>query len=174
MRLFVAVSLTKEQRAALLAYQKLLAKTARANWSREENLHITLAFIGEYPDAVPVIRALNAVRAPSWSLALDGAGHFGDVRWVGISDGGAAVRLAEDVRRALKDAGIPFDPKPPKPHITVARQFRGEAPDCAPEKVSGEIASFALMRSDRIDGRLVYTKIWEKKLDRQAREEQQE
>ena len=36
MRLFIAVSLTKEQRAALLAYQKLLAKTARAtSFSRE-------------------------------------------------------------------------------------------------------------------------------------------
>ncbi len=171
MRLFFAVSLTRGQRAARLAYQKTLMKTARANWSREENLHLTLAFIGEFPDADPVIRALETVTAPSYSLALDGAGHFGDVRWVGISDGGGTVRLAEGVRRALKDAGIPFDPKPPKPHITVARQFRGEAPGSGPEPVTGEIASFALMRSDRIDGRLCYTKLWEKKLDRLAREE---
>ena len=97
MRLFVAVSLTDAQRAALLAYQRALKKSAadvHVNWSREENLHLTLAFIGEYPDPAPVIRALKGVKAPSYSLTLDGAGQFGDVRWVGVSDGGGTVMLS--------------------------------------------------------------------------------
>ncbi|MCR5681813.1 MAG: RNA 2',3'-cyclic phosphodiesterase [Clostridiales bacterium] len=168
MRLFVAVSLTDVQRAALLTYQRALKKSAAdapVNWSREENLHLTLAFIGEYPDPAPVIRALEGVHASSYALTLDGAGQFGDVRWVGVSDGGGTVRLAGEVRRALKAAGIPFDPKPVKPHITVARKFRGEASAVLPEPVRGEITAFSLMRSDRIDGRLRYAKIWETKLD---------
>ena len=65
MRLFAAVLLTEEQRKAILTYQRALKKSVppgeRVNWSREENLHLTLAFIGEYPEAGPVIRALERV-----------------------------------------------------------------------------------------------------------------
>ena len=176
MRLFAAVSLTEEQRAALLDYQKVLKKSvpagARVSWAREENLHVTLAFLGEIPDPAPVIRALKKVRAPSYRLALGGPGRFGDVFWVGVSDGGGTVRLAEEVRRALTGAGIPFDPKPVKPHVTLARRFPENSPGGAPEAVPGEIAAFSLMRSDRIGGQLRYTEIWKTKLDRVPREDQ--
>lgn len=177
MRLFAAVLLTEEQRTAILTYQRALKKSVppgeRVNWSREENLHLTLAFIGEYPEAGPVIRALGRVEGEAYFLTLDGGGHFGDIRWVGVRDGGGTERLAGEVRRVLREAGIPFDPKPVKPHITVARKYRGGEPASMPEPVCGEIGAIVLMRSDRIDGRLTYTKIWEKKLDRHARDQKE-
>ena len=164
MRLFAAVSFGTEFRDALLAHQEELKRIARANWSRPENLHLTLAFLGELPSAHPVIKALAAVEFPAYPVTLGAPGRFGAVRWVGIEDGGQTVLLAREVRAALDGAGIPYDPKPLKPHITVAREFRASAPGLTLPPLRDTVRSFALYRSDRTDGRLVYTKLWEKPL----------
>ena len=62
MRLFVALCLSDGMKDALLAAQDALYdRGVRGNYTPEENLHLTLAFIGEYPDAEPVLDALSAV-----------------------------------------------------------------------------------------------------------------
>ena len=57
MRLFIAIRLSDDMRRALLAAQDALRKRGvRGNYTKPENLHLTLAFIGEYPDADGVTR----------------------------------------------------------------------------------------------------------------------
>jgi 2'-5' RNA ligase len=42
--------------------------------------------------------------------------------WVGLAGDLAGLRaLAGAVRRELRGAGLPFDPKPLRPHLTIAR-----------------------------------------------------
>jgi RNA 2',3'-cyclic 3'-phosphodiesterase len=95
-----------------------------------EQWHLTLAFLGDIPDddAPATHRAVDeAVRAgPAPTIQLAGGGRFGRGRftivWVGIRGDLTGLRgLATVVRRRLKSARLPFDPKPYRPHLTLAR-----------------------------------------------------
>ncbi|MFC9294144.1 RNA 2',3'-cyclic phosphodiesterase [Streptomyces sp. NPDC057011] len=102
----------------------------RMRWNRIEDWHITLAFLGELPVAtVPLLQApladLAATRRPV-ELALRGGGHFDErVLWSGIDgDLDGLHRLADDVRALVKECGVPFEGRPLRPHLTLARSGR--------------------------------------------------
>ena len=158
MRLFVAIDFPQELKDALASViASLKAQGASANFTRRENMHLTLAFIGETPRVSDAVAALESVKAVPFRLALDGSGCFGDLLWVGAHRNPDMQRLAEKVRDALRGAGFNIDPKPFKPHVTVARRLVCEGkPRLDVPRVSAPVADFVLMRSDRIDGRLVY------------------
>ena len=62
MRLFIAINLSDEMRSALIdAQNDMYESGVRGNFSPEENLHVTLAFIGEYPDPEEVREALEVL-----------------------------------------------------------------------------------------------------------------
>ncbi|MFD8011196.1 RNA 2',3'-cyclic phosphodiesterase [Streptomyces sp. NPDC058955] len=101
-------------------------------WNRIEDWHITLAFLGELPvSAVPGLHAPLAELAAGHrplGLALRGGGHFDSrVLWSGITgDLPGLHRLADDVRTLVKEAGIPYEGRPLRPHLTLARARRGD------------------------------------------------
>ena len=161
MRLFVAVCFRREFVDAVLDYQNRLKAYGKANYSRPENIHLTLAFIGEQKDAEPVIDALKSVEFDPYPIKLSGSVRFGSIRCVGVEDGGQSVALAKSVRSALDGAGIGYDRKPMKPHITVAREFHAEIPEIPVSPVCDTVSSFCLMKSERLNGKLVYTKLRE-------------
>lgn len=101
-------------------------------WNRIEDWHITLAFLGELPvTVVPRLRAplaeLAAERRPL-ELSLRGGGQFDSrVLWSGIAgDVPGLHRLADDVRGLVKEAGIAYEGRPLRPHLTLARARRGD------------------------------------------------
>ena len=173
MRLFVAILFGEDFKNALAAYQSDLMAWGKASWSRRENFHLTLAFIGERDSADDVIAALDRVEHKSFEAELAGRVRFGAIRCAGIADGGESRLLAEKVRRALDRAGIPYDRRPMKPHITLARQFRptSSTPETEemlrrlkPAPARETVRAFSLMRSERRNGQLVYTPLWTKPL----------
>lgn len=141
MRLFVAVYPPPdacdhlEQQLARLNVMSAVERGVNTRPARRETWHVTLAFLGEVPDeradrAGPAIeRAAEGWRpagrtAPE--LRLAGGGRFGrgrfTVLWVGVDGDGAALdELSRRVRRELKRARLPYDAKPYRPHLTVAR-----------------------------------------------------
>ena len=160
MRLFIAVPLSGEMRAALTAVQEELRRRgARGTYTREENLHLTLAFIGEYPAPDAVISAMESVPFPAVSLALDGAGSFGEVWWAGLRESEALAADVKRLRRALAEAGIPFDRKRFSPHITLLRKARGELSGVSFEPVTMTVETISLMRSDRGKHGMLYTEV---------------
>ena len=67
MRLFIAIHLSQEIKETLIDLQnEWYDLGVRGNYSSEENLHLTLAFIGEYPD--PDIRADSAAIGGRWRV----------------------------------------------------------------------------------------------------------
>lgn len=167
MRLFAAVNFTPEMKKTLLGYQNQLKKHVpdgcRPNWTREENLHLTLAFIGEYDRPQEVIRALETVSWKPFAISPGKIGRFGSLWWAGLENGEGAVGLAEKVREALKDNGIPFDAKPMKPHITLVRELNiEEKSKIIPAGAKMTVNRISLMKSERIGGKLTYTEIWGK------------
>ena len=170
MRLFVAVRFSDAFVRALADCQRdvrliLGEKDAKKppRFSKPENLHMTLAFLGERNGADDVIRALRSVAFDPFRIGCGGFRKFGDALVLELKDGGESVRLAKAVRAALDSAGIPYDEKPPVPHVTLARAFKSPLPDgtalTAPE-TSDRVASFSLMKSEGGGPTLVYTELW--------------
>ncbi len=160
-RLFVAIDLSDEIKDTLVAVQdEMREKRIRGNYSKRENFHITLAFIGEYKDPDDVMDALGTVASDPFDISLEGLGSFGTLWWAGLAKSEHLTTLARRVRRALADAGIPFDKKRFSPHITLIRQPNADAiPGVAAPRGEMGVERFSLFRSDRGKSGVVYTEI---------------
>lgn len=127
-RAFVAIPLPDEVVRDLTAAQ---AGLPAGRPVAPENLHITVAFLGEHPE--PLIEdvhfALDGVRARAFELTLDGLGLFGGERPRSLH---AEVRpepmlshLREKVLQAARGAGLRMDRARYSPHVTLARFNNG-------------------------------------------------
>ena len=122
MRLFIGLEPALDFRNALLSLQENLRGAGiSARYYVPSNFHMTLAFVGEWPE--DITHLLPKVSAP-FSVTLSYAGIFpkADVLYAGVKPSKELDELAERVRCRLQENGIPFDPKPFYPHITLARK----------------------------------------------------
>lgn len=123
-RLFVALDLPDLVRERLAALQ---GGVPGARWSRAEQMHLTLRFIGEVAENVAhdIDDALASIRAPAFSLELSGVGEFGGKNpralWAGVKSSEAVLHLQRKVETALQRIGLPPEPRKFSPHITLAR-----------------------------------------------------
>ena len=123
MRLFIALPVPADAQKALISAQAALKRSGvRGRFSPPENLHMTLVFLGETPDPAPVIKAMRLVRVPRASLTFNRLTMFGDVTVALMRPTAALTRYAKALRASLDEAGIAYDPKPFRPHITLCRK----------------------------------------------------
>lgn len=117
MRLFVAIAFPERVKDGLEAGMRALRKQGgRASWSRRENLHLTLEFLGELDSPEPVITAMEQVQAAPFSLEFAPSGRFrrreGDIFWLGIRPNGALMELQKQLHGALRAQGLPLESRP--------------------------------------------------------------
>lgn len=166
MRLFVAILFSPQVREVLLgAIDSLRAQAVSGSFTRPENLHLTLAFIGESEDPEAAAKAVDAAAGPPFFLAVRGFGHFGDLWWVGIEKNPALTGLAESLQESLRRHGFHVDKRPFRPHITLARRVepRGDVQLSIP-RTGMTVGRVCLMKSERIRGILTYTEIYGREL----------
>ena len=163
MRLFIAIPLDAGMRSAVESIQAEFRRPGvRGNYTRPENLHLTLAFIGEYPDPGAVLEAMAAAPPRPMRLRLSGIGAFGDLWWIGLERCDALTAYVRALRRALAEADIPFDRKRFSPHITLARRVQpgpGGMPGLLVPAAEMTAERAVLMRSDRGRDGMIYTEI---------------
>jgi len=118
----------------------LMDGVAGARWQDDEQLHLTLRFVGEVerPQAEDLADALAQVHAPAPVVALAGVGSFGargraDTLWAGVAPAEPLRHLHAKVEQACARAGLPPERRAYHPHVTVARLPRslGGGPDVA-------------------------------------------
>lgn len=167
MRLFIAINVNDEFRYALQDTQDLLyASGMKGNYTTAENLHLTLAFIGEYPDSKDVMDALENVHFSPFTIRLGGFGNFGDLWWAGLEDCPELKDLVRRIRRFLLQADIPYDRKKFSPHFTLVRRARiKRLPPITLPDASMEVDRVCLMRSDRGKNGMIYTEVGEIRAD---------
>jgi len=171
MRLFVAICLNDDIKQKLCALIESLRDAGmRGRFSRPELLHLTLAFLGETPDARAVIRAVEGVKAERFTLTIAGLGRFrrsgGDILWAGVELSAELAALHGSLIARLKSEGFALNPGEYRPHVTLAREVKnghaGSAATLAPCRMP--VTRISLMKSERLEGRLVYTEIYSKSL----------
>ena len=163
MRLFVGLRPAETFRAALKGAQdRLRAAGVTGRYLAQANLHLTLAFIGEWPEDVTPV--LPAVTEP-FEIELAGPGIFPEAKvlWAGVKPSAALDRLAGEARDRLAVNRIPFDPKPFNPHITLVRKPLLPAGLVLPETVfpaaAMTVKEVCLYRSERGENGMEYTVI---------------
>ena len=164
MRLFIAIQFEENILDALTDFQTdLKSQGVTGNYTRRENLHITLAFIGEYGNPEDILDAMEQVEFRPIEISLRGVGSFGELFWVGLADNPQLVGYVKRLRRELAEQGIPFDKKRFSPHITLIRKYscRGgkEIAVSDPPKGSMVATKVSLMRSERGKNGMIYTEI---------------
>lgn len=167
MRLFIAIQLNYEMKEALTELQDRMQRLGvRGNFTKRENLHLTLAFIGEYPDPDEVMDVLETIRFKPFRISLEGIGSFGSLWWAGLSGSDELKALTKNLRRALAEAGIPYDRKKFSPHTTLVRKPVSRS-ESIPEEILQELPHaemtvdhISLMRSDRGKHGMIYTELY--------------
>lgn len=131
MRLFIAIELPADLKKML---GKLRADIPGVRWIPSEQVHLTLAFLGEVEEkAVGRLNGkLGRIQAPAFELRFSGTGCFPDrhrprVLWIGLEPEPRLNDLAAKVCEAALACGIPMEERPFSAHITLAR-FKSPAP----------------------------------------------
>lgn len=166
MRLFIAVNFSDEIKEVLQnAIANLKAGNVSGNFSRPENLHLTLAFIGETNRVSDIRKIMDGVSMPPFEISTEGFGKFGDLFWVGIKNSYELIGLAEGLKDDLRRYGFDIERRKFKPHITIVRKFVSDtAVKLNVPEVAMTVGRISLMKSERINGRLKYAEIYGKDL----------
>jgi 2'-5' RNA ligase len=123
-RLFVALEIPEAVRSRLTALQ---GGVPGARWASDEQLHLTLRFIGEVDENVArdVDDALAGIRALGFMLELAGVGEFGGKKpralWAGVRPNDALLHLQKKIETALQRIGLPAEERKFSAHVTLAR-----------------------------------------------------
>jgi RNA 2',3'-cyclic 3'-phosphodiesterase len=132
MRTFIAIEIPSEVKSALVALQDDLRRAgADVSWTRPENIHLTLRFLGEVDERrigeVEKVCVTSAAEFQPFTLSLNDTGVFPNARqprilWAGLA---GEIEKAVEMRKRLDDGlaliGFEREDKDFNPHLTIGR-----------------------------------------------------
>lgn len=147
-RAFISVILPDGLRGRLAMLAQMLPLPRRVP---EEDLHVTLAFLGDVPDPLleEVHYELEAITGPAPGLQVTGLDMFGHPRprqlHAALAPDPALVALQGRVSRAVRGAGVTLDARRFVPHVTLGRFPHGGV-DMAPlERALAQMAGVTMV-----------------------------
>ena len=175
MRLFIAVTLSDKIKNELLLIQgQLRSQSLKGSFTRPENFHITLVFIGEIggnnieEKLKAILNIINGIKFSPFHIIFNRSGCFTHSRkelwWVGSEPKSSGHSLLEAVHERLVDqlsmAGFNVDRRPFNAHISLAREIKPSSRIILnfPE-IKIPVERISLMKSERIQGVLRYTEL---------------
>ena len=176
MRLFIAVNFPREVKNKILDTQEQLrGQSLRGNFTRSENFHLTLAFLGETPGekVSELCEIVKEIKAVPFEISFTHTGCFTHSRkelwWIGADPNDPGLLQLKSIHRQLLDnllnAGFSVDTRPFSAHITLGREIKHsgsivlDRPD-----IAVRVDRISLMKSEHISGKLTYTEIFAKQI----------
>lgn len=155
-RLFFALDCTAEQRQVIARWRKTLP-LGQGRKVPSEHFHLTLLFLGEVSlERLPsVLAAAGSVRPPGGALRvpldrLEAWQRSGVLVLAPQSPPKALLRLAYDLQQALLPLGLLKESRDYRPHLTLARDFQGQAPEAVmPPELWLSASQFTLFESHK-------------------------
>ena len=144
-RLFIAIRPPEPVRDRLV---DAMEGIEGARWVDEENLHLTLRFVGEVerPAANDLAAALGRIAWPRFSLQIEGVGHFkrrgqATALWARVPASDPLEGLRQKIEAACEAAGLGRETRRFTPHVTLARLNRSSGP------IGGWLSAFGDIRA---------------------------
>ena len=104
MRLFIAIQLSDEMKKSVISTMHELKKAGvKGSYVPSQNLHVTLAFIGETKDSGAVKDAMKTVFCKPFRMAFTDMGTFDNLLWVPAPKGEMMVKKVSLMKSDLKD-----------------------------------------------------------------------
>ena len=161
MRVFIAIRFSQAFKEPIFEAQDALRDNGvRGNFTLPENLHLTLAFIGETDRVDDIKAAVKEVVFEPFEIKTGRLGCFNGrskVIWLGIDGEKKLKAITAELRKNLDIRGIDYAKGRFQPHITLVRQPSDKPSDIDIESASMTVKEISVMKSERISGRLVYT-----------------
>ena len=163
MRLFYALRFRPEDLDAMEALQlDLLRQGMTGRVSRRDNLHLTLAFLGEIaPERVPVLRKLltrHLTGMCGLTLPCSSLGTFPKrILYLAPEAPDALLEAQASLAGALRREGFSLEDQPYRPHVTLCRNCRLKDGVPEIEPLTLTVSDAALMLSHSPDGVLTYS-----------------
>ncbi len=161
MRVFIAIRFTQAFKEPIFEAQDALRDNGvRGNFTLPENLHLTLAFIGETDRVDDIKAAVKDVVFEPFEIKTGRLGCFNGrskVIWLGIDGEKKLKAITAELRKNLDIRGIDYAKGRFQPHITLVRQPSDMPLDIDIESANMTVKEISVMKSERISGRLVYT-----------------
>lgn len=162
-RIFIAIRFEDDFKKTLVSVlESLKARGIEGNYCSYGNLHMTLAFIGEQYDLPKICKAVGEVKVEPFDLSLGKLGSFptkAGVIWCGLKDNEAVVELAERLRERLKAHSVSFRAGVFFPHISLVQHPSTIITDIAVPESVARVTQIKIMKSERVDGELIYSEI---------------
>ncbi len=123
-RLFVAIRPPEPVRDLLV---DAMDDGPELRWVGDEQLHLTLRFVGEVerPTADDLAAALGRLRFARFELRVTGIGRFdrrsGGALWAGVEPKAPVAALAARIERVCQEIGLEPERRAFHPHVTLAR-----------------------------------------------------
>lgn len=177
MRLFVAINFDESIKNKIQKIIMELKKSSiQGKFISNEHMHLTLEFLGEIPsEKVVIIKdAMDQVASDIFTMNLVGVGFFkrqeGDICWLGIEENKFLLKTQAILHEQLIKLGFELESRAYKPHLTIGRKvkmvehFNIEEFSRTIEKTSINIDKIDLMKSEQINGKLVHSIVYTKRL----------
>lgn len=172
MRLFFAIPLPEPVKDTLcIAIQRLREASLKGNFTRRDNLHLTLVFLGETSSERlgELSQVVKSATVPPFALGFRHLGHFQkkerDIWWVGVDASIALQTVYRELYNSLVRIGFKLEDRPYVPHLTLGREivtvpgFDPEAVSRTIPPLSMQVDRISLMQSGHVNCILTYTEI---------------
>lgn len=162
-RIFIAIRFNEELKRALVTVQDTLKKKGvMGNYCSYGNLHMTLAFIGEHYDLPAIREAVSEVHFEPFDISLGRLGTFptkNGVIWCGIKENTPVADIAKELRERLTAHGVTYSGLGFVPHISLVQHPSIIVTDIDVPEATMHVENIFVMKSERSDGKLVYSEI---------------
>lgn len=185
MRTFIAIELSDDIRKTLAQAQSHLRYAgADVKWVKEENIHLTLKFLGEASEekCAMVSSILDEIgkSVRPFDISLKNIGAFPKIEfprviWVGLDKGAKeSTELAAKIDKALSKIGFQEETRPFAAHLTIGRVRSPKNKEALKEKIDGfrisavgcqPVQSLALFKSTLTPNGPIYSKLHESRLE---------
>lgn len=167
MKLFIAINFNTNTRSRLLALRdELRSHSERGNFSRPENLHLTLVFLGECDvlKTATIKHVMSMITFEPFALTIERIGRFkrdsGDIWWAGIQESKTLIDLQGALTDKLISRGFALDKRKYSPHITLGRKVMTDTAAWFVEPFGETVCKIELVKSELVNGKLTYTTIY--------------
>jgi 2'-5' RNA ligase len=178
-RLFIAAKIPDSIKERIREFQESTRVPEGVRWIRQDNLHLTLKFLGETPEKLvePITERVHSVLrgTGAFEVSFSTFGGFPNLRhprilWIGVEQGKEElIDLMDKLNRKLSHLGFEMESRKPKPHLTIGRIRKGCNIEIGArdfKEVSFPAETVCLIRSELTPQGPIYTDVGEFELQK--------